>query len=162
MDASKRDQAVTQVTGQSQADYDRISKFQAWDLKYDQTHAAAAGEESLRTYNATHRLMLVVVAMALATAALLAVLLIRHISRPLAAMTEAMLRLANREMATIIPCIGRGDEIGSMAGAVQVFKDNMIAADRLASRRPSSEARPSVPLVSMPWWAASRARSARW
>ena len=52
--------------------------------------------------------------------------MIRSISHPITALTRAMLGLADREMETAIPGVGRADEIGRMAGAVQVFKDNMI------------------------------------
>nr|WP_321986070.1 HAMP domain-containing methyl-accepting chemotaxis protein [uncultured Lichenicoccus sp.] len=47
-------------------------------------------------------------------------------------MTEAMRRLADRDSSTEVPSIGRADEIGRMAAAVQVFKDNMIKADAAA------------------------------
>ncbi|MGX5775822.1 methyl-accepting chemotaxis protein [Methylorubrum zatmanii] len=68
-------------------------------------------------------------AMVLSVAA--ALLLILEVSRPLGRMTAAMHRLASGDTATDIPAIGRRDEIGGMAGAVQVFKDNMIHAQAL-------------------------------
>ena len=43
-------------------------------------------------------------------------------------------RLAGRDMAVEIPGVGRKDEIGAMAEAVEVFKDNMIDG-RSARRR---------------------------
>ena len=58
--------------------------------------------------------------------------MIRSISNPITATTAAMRRLADRQMDTEVPGVGRRDEIGSMAGAVQVFKDNMITAARHA------------------------------
>ncbi|WP_419728084.1 methyl-accepting chemotaxis protein [Lichenicola sp.] len=58
--------------------------------------------------------------------------LIRGISRPLTAMTSAMRRLADRDLATPVPYSGRSDEVGRMAAAVEVFKDSMIAAERMA------------------------------
>ncbi len=66
--------------------------------------------------------------------------LIRGISVPIGRMTTAMRHLAERDMATVIPGIGRGDEIGVMASAVQVFKDNMITADRLAREQEGATA----------------------
>jgi methyl-accepting chemotaxis protein len=67
--------------------------------------------------------------------------MVRGISAPVRAMTRAMLRLAEKDMATEIPGIGGGDEIGGMAGAVQVFKDNMARADALAAAQAEEEAR---------------------
>ena len=55
------------------------------------------------------------------------------ISRPVVAMTAAMQRLANKDMTAEIPAKDHKDEVGSMAAAVQVFKDNMIRADQLAA-----------------------------
>ncbi|MCP4182568.1 MAG: HAMP domain-containing protein [Hyphomicrobiales bacterium] len=48
------------------------------------------------------------------------------IANPLTGMTKAMAKLAGGENKTDVPGVGRGDEIGEMAGAVQVFKDNAI------------------------------------
>ena len=59
--------------------------------------------------------------------------LVRGISAPVSAMTAAMRRLADNDTAATVPGVGRGDEIGDMAGAVQVFKDNMIRAAALAA-----------------------------
>lgn len=58
--------------------------------------------------------------------------LTRLIAVPVRDMTSAMTRLAGGDKSVEIPGVGRGDEIGSMADAVQVFRDNMIEADRLA------------------------------
>ncbi len=51
----------------------------------------------------------------------------QRICRPLLAMTSTMRRLAERETTVDIPGIGRGDEIGAMASAMQVFKDSITA-----------------------------------
>jgi methyl-accepting chemotaxis protein len=61
-----------------------------------------------------------------------ALLIIGNVSRPISAMTEAMRRLAKRDMAAEIAGVGRKDEIGTMAEAVRVFKDSMIEAERLS------------------------------
>ena len=66
--------------------------------------------------------------------------IIRSVSVPITAMTAAMRRLAGRDMDAAIVGIGRGDEIGGMAGAVQVFRDGMIEADRLAAEQAGEQA----------------------
>src|SRR6185312_5224090 len=66
--------------------------------------------------------------------------IISGVSRPITAMTDAMRRLAGRDMTTEIAGQERGDEIGAMAAAVQVFKENMIAADRLATEQVAENA----------------------
>lgn len=69
---------------------------------------------------------------ALVLAILLAWKIGRGISRPVVGMTQAMHSLAGGSRDIAVPGIGRGDEIGQMAAAVQVFKENAIEADRLA------------------------------
>lgn len=56
------------------------------------------------------------------------------IAGPIAQMTGAMGRLADGDKTVDIPGTERGDEVGDMAAAVQVFKDNMIKADEMAAR----------------------------
>jgi len=76
--------------------------------------------------------MLAVITLALlAVTAILVVFIVRGITGPLAGMTDAMSLLANGDKTIEIEGAHRGDEIGSMAGAVVVFKNNMIKADEL-------------------------------
>ncbi|MFD1380514.1 methyl-accepting chemotaxis protein [Fodinicurvata halophila] len=53
-------------------------------------------------------------------------LIARVITRPVKAMTGTMDTLAEGDLSVEIPAIGQRDEIGQMAGSVQVFKDNLI------------------------------------
>ncbi|CAK0763323.1 methyl-accepting chemotaxis protein [uncultured Gammaproteobacteria bacterium] len=55
----------------------------------------------------------------------------RSITGPVAAMTGTMARLAAGELNAEIPARSNQDEIGEMAKAVQVFKDNAIEKKRL-------------------------------
>ncbi|WP_316979196.1 methyl-accepting chemotaxis protein [Shumkonia mesophila] len=64
------------------------------------------------------------------------------IAQAVSRMADAMKRLAARDMTVDIPARGWRNEIGGMAAAVQVFKENMIEADRLAKeQRREQEAR---------------------
>jgi methyl-accepting chemotaxis protein len=55
----------------------------------------------------------------------------RRVADPLAALTGVMDRLAAREWTTDVPDRERGDEIGAMARAVQVFKENGLENEQL-------------------------------
>jgi len=75
----------------------------------------------------------------------------RLISAPVRQMTSAMERLASGDMKTEVPAKQRRDEIGEMAAALQVFKDNMTETERmrgekLAADRLSEEQRRSTML----------------
>jgi methyl-accepting chemotaxis protein len=65
----------------------------------------------------------------------------RSISNALASMVSAMTRLAGGDVGLAIPGLGRHDEIGEMAGAVEVFKNNMVEAERLRGEQRAAEAR---------------------
>jgi methyl-accepting chemotaxis protein len=70
----------------------------------------------------------------------LGLMLTRMIARPIDRLTAAMGRLAAGDNETEIPAIGRRDEIGQMAAAVQVFKDAQIAKVRLEAEAVDSRA----------------------
>jgi len=70
----------------------------------------------------------------------------KGVIQPIVRMTGAMQRLAGGELQSEIPSLGRKDEVGAMASALQVFKENalrvkdMEAAQTLSARK-SEEAR---------------------
>jgi methyl-accepting chemotaxis protein len=57
----------------------------------------------------------------------LALLLGKGIARPMTAMCKAMRELAGGNFDVVLPGLGRGDELGEMAGAVEEFKMQAIA-----------------------------------
>jgi methyl-accepting chemotaxis protein len=60
--------------------------------------------------------------------------------KPLRGLTATMQRLAAHDLTVEIAGAARGDEVGGMARAVQVFKDNMIKADGLAEAAANEQA----------------------
>jgi methyl-accepting chemotaxis protein len=60
--------------------------------------------------------------------------------RPLVRITEAMRGIAGGDLAVAVPFAGRGDEIGSMAGALAVFKDNAIDNAQLREKQDQDRA----------------------
>jgi len=91
---------------------------------------------------ASSRMMsLVLSAGAFVLGLLLAWLIGRGISTPVVAMTTAMQRLAAGDKQAVIPAQDRKDEIGQMAATVEVFKHNMIEADRLRTEQEQAKVR---------------------
>ncbi|MEO0034807.1 MAG: hypothetical protein RLZZ501_830 [Pseudomonadota bacterium] len=81
----------------------------------------------LAAARATRTRLILTGAGVLALATLLALGLGNAIARPIRALTGAMTRLAAGELDTAVTGTDRGDEIGAMARAVAVFKDNALA-----------------------------------
>ena len=69
-------------------------------------------------------------AVSLVIATLMGILLTRSIAAPITCMTGAMTTLAKGDTTVEVPGLGRRDEIGAMAAAFEVFKDNMIERQR--------------------------------
>jgi signal transduction histidine kinase len=69
-------------------------------------------------------------AASLIIATLVGVLLTRGIAAPITRMTSAMTTLSKGDTTVEVPGVNRSDEIGAMAAAVQIFKDNMIERER--------------------------------
>ncbi|MBI4968680.1 MAG: HAMP domain-containing protein [Rhodospirillales bacterium] len=70
-------------------------------------------------------------AIGLALGGLIAFTTARGITRPLKGMTHTMDRLSQGDAETEVPATDRKDEIGQMAKAVLVFKDNLLQSRRL-------------------------------
>lgn len=93
--------------------------------------AANARMESRASADAAFWLSVVAVVCAAVIAAAAAVFSFLRIVRPISAITTSMHGLANGDTTTEIPFGSRHDEIGEMAAAVAVFRDNAIERAQL-------------------------------
>ncbi|MDQ1078482.1 methyl-accepting chemotaxis protein [Pseudoroseomonas cervicalis] len=94
--------------------------------------AAAAGT------NLALAVALMLVALALMLGGLL--LVRSRVTRPIVAMTATMQMLAAGDLSASIPGLGRGDEIGRMAAATEVFRNGLQMAARLAGEQAEERA----------------------
>ncbi|MGA7998040.1 MAG: HAMP domain-containing methyl-accepting chemotaxis protein [Bradyrhizobium sp.] len=94
------------------------------DLSSDQKRLEA---ESDATIGDTERLIVMLAAGGFLLGAVLALLLGKGISRPMVEMCKAMRELAGGNFDVVLPGLGRRDEIGEMAAAVEEFKMQAIA-----------------------------------
>ncbi len=70
-----------------------------------------------------------------------ALVIVHRITRPIGAITATMRRLADGDATVEIPGSTRLDEIGQMAAAVEVFKENAVERQRLAAERMAEQQR---------------------
>ncbi len=98
-------------------------------------------EEVLKPVSELQMFLAVSGLLLLALVAALGVVFARTITNPVSRMTSAMAALAGGDTETEIPATDRADEIGEMADAVQVFKENMIKADKLAQEQEAARQR---------------------
>ncbi|MEE7459837.1 methyl-accepting chemotaxis protein [Methylorubrum populi] len=100
-------------------------------VDFNRDGAKRSAETSIES--ADSALLTAYVSMAISFAAAVGAMLFSlfGITRPIERMTGTMGRLAGGDISVAIPSQGRRDEIGDMAAAVGVFKDNMIRTQAL-------------------------------
>jgi methyl-accepting chemotaxis protein len=114
------------------------------DLLSDQQKLAAQSDEAI---SETERLIVMLAVGGFLLGTVLALLMGNGISRPMTTMCKAMRELAAGNFDVVLPGLGRKDELGEMASAVEEFKMQAIAkAERDAAtydaqNKASSEAR---------------------
>ncbi|MCM0021279.1 MAG: methyl-accepting chemotaxis protein, partial [Tagaea sp.] len=102
---------------------------------------AALAEEAAATVATSVVTMLVLSAIALVLGLLGAFIIAKGITKPVSGMTEAMRKLAEGDLATEVPAKTNKDEVGAMAQAVQVFKDNAIRVKAMEEEQKALEAK---------------------
>ncbi|MDB5501842.1 MAG: methyl-accepting chemotaxis sensory transducer [Tardiphaga sp.] len=102
----------------------KLSSAMKADLLSDQQRLE---NESDATIHATERQVAILGLGGFVIGALLAALLGRSISKPMTAMCGAMRKLAAGDFEIVLPGLGRRDELGEMAAAVEEFKVEAIA-----------------------------------
>jgi methyl-accepting chemotaxis protein/CHASE3 domain sensor protein len=117
------DDLVTQMGGSAGAIIQGATAMKA-DLVADQQRLDS---EANATIAETERLIVMLAAGGFVLGWVFAFLLGKGISRPMIAMCRAMRELANGNFEVVLPGLGRRDEIGEMAGAVEEFKMQAIA-----------------------------------
>jgi methyl-accepting chemotaxis protein len=137
------DELTVEMTESAAAIMQGASAMKA-DLVSDQQRLES---ESDAIVGETERLIVMLAAGGFLLGGVLALLLGRGISRPMTAMCKAMRELAGGNFDVVLPGLGRRDELGEMAGAVEEFKLQAIAkaerdaAAQDAQNRASSAAR---------------------
>ncbi|MGE3333010.1 MAG: methyl-accepting chemotaxis protein [Rhodospirillaceae bacterium] len=102
-------------------------------IKLNQRGAATAIERAASLYDTTLWAIAGAIALVVGIVVWATLFASKNISAPIGNITNVMSVLADGNKTVTIPYSGRKDEIGAMAAAVQVFKDNMIKADELAA-----------------------------
>jgi len=131
---------AAQMIGLESAAADKLDKALdalADDKAQNASDQTAAGRATVRQSN-----IIAVVLAGLAVAAFAATLLIvlLRVLRPLGRLTGAIRRIAADELDVDVPGIGRSDEIGRMAQAVEIFRQNAIKIGALtAEERAAAE-----------------------
>ncbi|NBC31285.1 MAG: HAMP domain-containing protein [Alphaproteobacteria bacterium] len=108
------------------------------EVKAEQDRLGAA---AVATIGEAVTIMLAVAAAGIAVGILATLVIARGVARPIGLMTDAMSRLARGDTDLAIPARERTNEIGRMAKALAVFRDNAIEMKRLEAENAAAESR---------------------
>ena len=121
---AKEIEGLIQEMTETAAEINKASAAMKSDLLADQKRLEA---ESDATIGETERLILILAAGGFLLGCVWAFFLGKGISRPMTAMCNAMRKLAAGNFEVVLPGLGRKDELGEMAAAVEEFKVQAIA-----------------------------------
>ncbi len=137
--AGKTAEAAAYYTGETRTIFNKFFT----DLQADQDYQLRMGQKATQAgadaYASAHLLIMIALGAAAVLCAIAGWMIVTGVSTPIRAMTTAMGRLAQHDLTTEINGVGRKDEVGQMAAAVQVFKTSMIEADRLKEEQEEAQ-----------------------
>jgi len=131
--------ATALYTGKLRDDFGEARKALEKNLAWNVEQGRAEADKGAAVYQSSRYWILATIALAALLCVAMGAIIVAGVSRPITAMTEAMRRLAGGDMAAHIPGTARKDEIGKMASAVLVFKDNAIETERLRAEQAEAE-----------------------
>ena len=129
--AQRRDDATALFRGDMQSLFRDMTADMDKLVDLNEAGGSQAAKVAAENYAATFWMTLVALGIGIALALAAIAFSFFGIARPIGHITGSMGALAGGDTAAEIPFAARRDEIGSMAAAVQVFKDNMIKARTL-------------------------------
>ncbi len=97
-------------------------------------------DEALAASRAAANELLLIMAAAAILIALLMYVLAQHIAGPIEALTESARAVAQDDVSGVPLYSGRSDEVGALAGAIDVFRENAISRAALEESRVQAEA----------------------
>jgi methyl-accepting chemotaxis protein len=121
---AKEIEGLTQEMTETAAEINKASVAMKSDLLADQQRLDAESDSSIAE---TERLIVMLAAGGLLLGCVWAFFLGIGISRPMTRMCAAMRELAAGNFDVVLPGLGRKDEVGEMAGAVEEFKVQAVA-----------------------------------
>ncbi|WP_430911241.1 MCP four helix bundle domain-containing protein, partial [Methylobacterium sp. sgz302541] len=125
-EAGRSAEAIVLFRNEARKPYVAMNEAIAKDAAFNRDGALASAAV-IRSAQDGARMTTLVALVAVIAAALGAIAFgFLGIARPIDRMTRAMRALAGGDATVAVPGAGRHDEIGAMAGALQVFKDNLV------------------------------------
>ena len=133
-DMSKADAAYgAMLMGDAESQFHKLRGLLQEFVADLQSQRATVAAEMTASMDQTRSRFLAILALAVAASAAATIFISRLTARPVLTLTKMMSALAAGDTSIDVPGRDRRDEIGAMAGAVQVFKETALQASSLAA-----------------------------
>ncbi|PWC85037.1 methyl-accepting chemotaxis protein [Azospirillum sp. TSO5] len=119
--------------GISRTDFRKAKSLLEELAQFNRTEGVKAADHGAEIYVVSRNWIAGAILVVIAVGTVAILLILTAVVRPVQTLTATMGRLANRELSAAVDGTERKDELGAMSRAVQVFKDGLIEADRLAA-----------------------------
>jgi methyl-accepting chemotaxis protein len=118
----KRDEAATLIRTTGTAQVTQVNERMVKIAKFSREKAAAFMQNARATSESVSQTMMAIIAASMLFGLMVAFITTRSITVPLRGLNGGMLKLASGDFSVVLPGLGRQDEIGAMAQAVETFK----------------------------------------
>jgi methyl-accepting chemotaxis protein len=139
--AGQKAEAAKGYTAEMSQKFTQVRDELAKLVEINEAGGKAATDAAADNYGAARMITIITLATGMLIAVGAMAFSFFGIARPIGRITESMGVLAGGDVKAEIPFAERKDEIGSMAAAVQVFKNNMIKARELEAAAAETEKR---------------------
>jgi len=127
------------IDGEMATNSKKLLESATWLLDSAHAEEKVIEEDTMSTVTTAESTMLIIALIGFVVGLIVAWLIGNGISNPVVMMTNSMGVLAGGDLETEIPAQDRGDEIGEMATAVQVFKENAIRVKQMEAEAAEQE-----------------------
>jgi methyl-accepting chemotaxis protein len=131
--ANKDEEAGAAFVRQVRPTFETFRAALMADVEYNVKGGIASADSGEAVYLSARSMIISALLLASLLCVAAGYLLIASVSRPIQQMTSAMNRLAGGDKMIEIPARDNRDEIGDMANAVEIFRQNLVRADELAA-----------------------------
>lgn len=141
MDEGNDADARSIIMNKSNVSFDQLINDMNTQMNFQDQGALNAATEAMDTHHLVLRQLIIFILIALLAGAILALLIARHISRPLVEVTKITQSVAEGELSLTLPEVKSRDEIGALSQAVgkmlhalrEIIGEVLIQSERLAA-----------------------------
>ncbi|WP_184378012.1 HAMP domain-containing methyl-accepting chemotaxis protein [Rhizobium sp. BK619] len=139
--ANKTEEAGQYLGGGMRSYSDKLKEATAALVELNVTGSKKAADLSTETFASIEFYLVATIAVAGLLVLGAVAFVLKAIANPITGITASMRRLAEGDTSSQIPFADRADEIGSMAGAVEIFRQAAIANKRMATEAEENRVR---------------------